>query len=72
MATGWLGWSPAQALHTPIAQIELALDGLIDWTKRTHPFAAPEPKPKATVADRLKSAFRALGARRPETPHGEY
>lgn len=70
MATGWLGLSPRDALNTPIPQIELALDGLIEWTRKTHPFAAPEPEKKPSVAEKLKAAFRAMGAKRED--HGEH
>lgn len=63
MATGWLGWSPEQALSTPIPQIELALEGRIEWTRKisgVEEEAAPAPKPG--VAERLKAALR--GARK--------
>lgn len=66
-ATGWLGWTPEVALTTPIPQIELAIDGLVDWTKKTNPWGSGEPEPDPeTVNDRLKGAFRAMGARKSE------
>jgi hypothetical protein len=34
-ATGWLGWSPEQALKAPIPHIQIALDGKIDFLVKT-------------------------------------
>lgn len=62
IATGWLGWSPALAMRTPIPQIELALEGRLEWVRRTNPFGSGEEKPKPSVAERLKAAFK--GAKR--------
>lgn len=39
-ATGWLGWAPDVALDTPLPQIELALDGKIDFLKKTNPWGS--------------------------------
>lgn len=39
-ATGWLGWEPEIALNTPVGQIELALDGKMDFLKKTNPFGS--------------------------------
>lgn len=65
MATGWLGWSPEQALHTPIPQIVLALEGRTEWHRKTH--GIPDPEPQATakpdVALRLRQAFGQLAAK---------
>jgi len=36
--TGWLGWSPEQTLDTPMPQLFLALEGKIDFLKKTNPF----------------------------------
>lgn len=61
-ATGWLGWTPEVVLHTPIVQIELAIDGKVDWVKKTNPWGSaeePEPEPQ-DVETRLKSALRSF------------
>lgn len=65
MATGWLGWTPEQALNTPIPQIELALEGRIEWHRKTHgiPDPGPATKPATDVAARLRQAFTQLAAR---------
>lgn len=62
-ATGWLGWTPEVALTTSIPMIELAIDGKIDWVKRTNPWGGAEevePTKQEEVADRLKLAFRSM------------
>jgi hypothetical protein len=41
-ATGWLGWVPEVALTTTISQIELAMEGKIDFIKKTNPFGGKE------------------------------
>lgn len=69
VATGWLGWSPELAMTAPIPQILLATEGRIDWHKKTNPWGSPEkepekPEPKASVSDRMRSMFRAMGAKR--------
>lgn len=38
MATGWLGWSDADALNTPIPRILLAVEGRTEWARMTNPF----------------------------------
>jgi len=62
VATGWLGWPPDTAWHTPIPQIMLALDARLDWTGRGQgqglgqgPASAPK---RESVADKLKSFLR--------------
>lgn len=47
LGTGWLGWTPEQTYDTPMPQLFLALDGRIDFLKKTNPFAAPEKKKPA-------------------------
>jgi len=51
LATGWLGWPPETALHTPIPQIILAIDGKADFVSKTNPFG---PARKKTDAEKLK------------------
>lgn len=61
VATGWLGWPPDTAWHTPIPQIMLALDARLDWTGRGQAQGqAPGAKPptRQSVADKLKSFLR--------------
>lgn len=65
LATGYLGWSPHDAWHTPVPQILLALDYRVDWARKTNPFGGSEPEPKqprtpATPAQ-IKAAFEAYG-----------
>lgn len=63
IATGYLGWTPDVALNTPICQIELALQGRVEWVKKTNPFGSGEtkPKPQGDVGEQLKKAFRCRG-----------
>ena len=46
MATGYLGWTAEQALHTPIPQIMLAIEGKFDFAVKTNPFGQPKDKEK--------------------------
>ena len=41
-ACGWLGWEPETVLTTTIAQLELALEGKIDFIKKTNPFGSKD------------------------------
>lgn len=65
-ATGYLGWSPDVAWHTPLPELFLALDARVEWVRMTSPFGSkPEPK-KSTpgnVADKLRQA---LTGRKPQ------
>lgn len=69
VATGWLGWSPEQAMHTPIPQITLALKGRVDWARKTNPFGGGEaeqpPESDVDVAAKLRAALGARNARDP-------
>ncbi|MCE0757278.1 hypothetical protein [Pseudomonas asiatica] len=61
VATGWLGWPPDTAWHTPIPQIMLTLDARLDWTGRGQaqgPDASAKPPTRQCVADKLKSFLR--------------
>ncbi|GFM89324.1 hypothetical protein PSCICO_47230 [Pseudomonas cichorii] len=65
MATGWLGWSPDVAWHTPLPELFLAMDAKIEWARITNPFSQPvqtqaKPKP-ATVAQKLRMALTGRG-----------
>lgn len=55
-ATGWLGWTPDIALDTPIPLIELALDGKLDFVRRTDPFRSADGKPAPPPPDKGKVA----------------
>lgn len=63
---GWLKWPPAVVLETPIVQIEMALDGMIEWQNMTNGVAPKEDEPEeekpaeASPADAAKSLFGAL------------
>lgn len=68
LATGYLGWSPHDAWHTPIPLINLALDYRIDWMQKTNPFGGgkrqkEQPRKKPT-ADAIKAAFNTAKAAR--------
>lgn len=41
-AAGWLGWWPELILDTNINQISLALEGKIDFVKKTNPWGSGE------------------------------
>ncbi|MNH47114.1 hypothetical protein D3C79_1101920 [compost metagenome] len=58
VATGWLGWSPDNAWHTPIPQIMLALDARLDWTGRGQAQGQAAPQKRESVADKLKNFLR--------------
>lgn len=45
MATGWLGWSDADALNTPIPRILLAVEGRTEWARMTNPFGGGKEDP---------------------------
>ena len=46
MAVGWLGWSPALALYTPIPQILLAIQGKAEFVAQSNPFGSSKPRKK--------------------------
>ena len=68
--TGWLGWTPQTTLAASIHHIELALDGKVDFLRKTSPFggggggdsdndakpAAASPPPAAEAADPAKAS----------------
>lgn len=63
VATGWLGWSPEVALNTPIPQIELALEGRIEWVRKTNPFCGGEAEPEAQASsgsEGLRAKLKAM------------
>lgn len=68
VATGWLGWSPHDAWHTPIPQIILAMDYRIDWAKQTNPFGGGKSKsgskPQKMSPEQIKSVFGAIGVKK--------
>jgi len=66
VATGWLGWTPDYAWHTPIPQIMLALDYRIDWVKKTNPFGGGDDSGKShkQSPEQIKSVLRGQGAKK--------
>lgn len=78
MATGWLGWSDADAMSVPLCRIEHALKGKIDFVVKTNPFGGKkdeegttdfDPKEltverRAKVASEIRSAMSALGSKK--------
>lgn len=70
LGMGWMGWTEAETLDTSIPAIALAYDGRIKMLQSI--FGKGEAKPDESapadeasmpLADRLKSAFRALKGR---------
>lgn len=62
MATGWLGWSPQEAWHTPLPELFLTLDAKIEWTRMSNPFGggratAPEKPKPTTIAQKIRAAL---------------
>ncbi|MGE4372893.1 MAG: hypothetical protein AB7E29_08340 [Xanthobacter sp.] len=67
-ATGWLGWSPAEALASPMPMIEAAMEGRIEMLKAI--FGGSEKKkspahlpPEAQAAE-LRGMFDRLGTKK--------
>ena len=48
-ATGWLGWPPDVALDTDIHLIALALEGKIDFLKKTNPWGSKDDDDEAAL-----------------------
>lgn len=72
-ATGWLGWTDAAAMRASIHRIELALDGKVDFLKKTNPWGSGEdavkpvaskPLPKERVASGIAGLLRGMQKRR--------
>lgn len=57
--TGWLGWTPEVALTTPLQQINLAMEGKIDFLKKTNPWGSKEEEEEQ---DLMKKAPDPQGA----------
>jgi hypothetical protein len=67
VATGWLGWSPEVAWHTPIPQIVLAMDYRIDWAQKTNPFGSKKKPAKSSpkmTPEQVKQVFGAIGVKK--------
>jgi hypothetical protein len=78
-ATGWLGWPPDVAMQTHWVLIQWALDGKVEFVRKTNPFGSGEaaepdkpPPPdkgpmtdakRAKVAQDLKKYFRSVPKR---------
>lgn len=70
-ATGWLGWSPQQAMTTRIPLILLALEGKVDFIRSTHPLGAGkseetpvEPQQNPHLWDKFQHFFSTNEARK--------
>ena len=73
-ATGWLGWSPEVALNATFPDIQLALDGKVDFIAATTPGAKRKPrrrrKPSAAeLTHRVRSVFGLI--KPPATDEGD-
>jgi len=62
VATGWLGWTPAVALSTPIPQIFVALKARAKWLAMANGVVDESP------ADRVKGQLRKLQAAKSTQP----
>ncbi len=70
-ATGWLGWSRNEALDAPFPDIQLALDGKVDFLAATTPGAKRKPRRKPKDVTELKDRARAVfGLKRPAPDMG--
>lgn len=70
-ATGWLGWSRSEALDAPFPDIQLALDGKVDFLAATTPGAKRKPRRKPKDVTELKERARAVfGLKRAEQGKG--
>ena len=75
LGTGWLGWTEAETLDTSMVAIAIAYDARIDMLQAIFggadkPADKPDANPEIVVgdetlpiADRLKTAFRAMAAK---------
>jgi hypothetical protein len=59
LATGWLGWIPSVAWHTPIPELLLAYEAKIKFLQATNPFGSGEKKSKEAIAKDARIGFRA-------------
>lgn len=80
-ATGWLGWTPEAALRASIHHILLAMDGKMDFLRKTNPYvgdgggadqpaaATPSQAAAAEKPDPAKAAQQLMAAlRRRQAP----
>lgn len=70
---GWLGWTEAETLDTSMPAISLAYEGRLDMLRALfggsekppeEPKGGDDLRPDPDLAEKLKFAFRDLGARR--------
>lgn len=62
-ATGWLGWSPAEALASPMPMIEAAYEGRVDMLKAIFG-GSDKPKDEASLATKVRAAMGFVGTRK--------
>ena len=55
VATGWLGWTPAEAWATPVPEIHVALRAKIKWHEMLNGVVEENP------AEKMKSVLRKVG-----------
>lgn len=65
-ATGWMGWSPDQALDATPAEITIAFEGHIAMLKAVHGAAQSEPKDTRPLGDKFRSIFAGIGTKKEE------
>jgi hypothetical protein len=51
-ASGWLGWTPETVLRSNINMIHLAIEGKVDFVKKTNPFGSGDDEPGTDVSKR--------------------
>lgn len=54
VATGWLGWSPHDAWHTPMPEIYLAVKARMQWARMMN----GETERQETMAEKVARQFR--------------
>lgn len=62
-ATGWLGWTPAEALASPMPMIESAFEGRVDLL-RTIFGGSEKPKGPASLAAKVRAIMGFRGTRK--------
>ncbi|WP_454917283.1 hypothetical protein [Xanthobacter sediminis] len=62
-ATGWLGWTPAEALAAPMPMIEAAFDGRVDLLRAIFG-GAEKPKGREALAAKVRAAMGFKGTRK--------
>jgi len=69
-ATGWLGWTRDAALDAPFPDIQMALDGKVDFLAATTPGGKRKPRSPPSKAALKAKARAAFGVARRDTSKG--